>query len=671
MLRDKQRYKDAAVRLKARRKAKGISVPEIADRLGVSTARYRSWEKTFGPLPQRHYGDAINRIFEDWSASPQSYQLGDPVPDDFDYEELGRRAEKRRESLELSRLAVSSAMEIGSQTLKSWERSLPRRHRGAAEDAWEDTLRVPRGWLRQPSLEAPDPSPGPIDLGDSGAASVADEIRALGAWLVRSRFATRTWNFEELSDQEKRRAIMFADRYGVSGEDKTVLQVIADQFGLTRERVRQVVESMAERAGGLDFTLPSLTKLKAATCTEEVWTVANFEERHRNLLGGVSLSDADRFAREILGTSVAAISDRSFAHGVNALQPMIIHPAVQEIVVEVRTASLRMIRSCGAAHAMFVTGLVSEAIGKAVSISDVRNALFAIEGMQWLTPDEDWYWLGPDTLNNRALEVVRKVLAVAGRKVDVEDLHQALCRSRRTYYKSESRAQPPEIEVPQEVLREILVRVPWLNVVQMDDFILTEEISIGEVLNSSEQAVVGVIEEHGGAAARNVFNRRFVKSGIFSLPNLQIVLAGSPVIQQFAFGVYGIRGREFPEKAFAEANASTSRLGSSVHVTDDGWCEFQLTVSEASLRNGVADIPKRVARVITSGTYTTEGLANGTISLGTLKCSPTRTSGLTVLLRKAGIQAGERLQFSIHPEQKRVRIVRASKSGQREKTTEP
>lgn len=662
MLRDKQRYKDAAVRLKARREAKGITVPEIADRLGVSAARYRSWEKIFGPLPHRQYGDAINRILESWPESPQCHAPVGPVPDDLDYEELGHRAKKRRESLDLSRLAVSGPMGISSQTLKSWERSLPNRHRGAAEDAWEDVLRVPRGWLRQPFLEAPELTLGSIDFGDSGAASVADEIRAMGAWLVRPRFGTRTWNFEELSEQEKRRAIMFADRYGVSGEDKSVLQMIADQFGLTRERVRQVVETLAERAGGLDFTLPWLAKLKAAACIEEVRSVANFEEMHRDLLGGVSLSDADRFAREILGTSIAAISDRSFAHGANALQPMIIHSAVQEIVVEVRTASLRMIRSCGAAHTMFVTGLVSKAIGKAVSISDVRNALLAIEGMQWLTPDEDWYWLGPDTANNRALEVVRKVLAVARRRVDVEDLHQALCRSRRAYYKSDARMQPPEIEVPQEVLREILARVPWLKVVQMDDFTLPQDISIEEVLNSSEFAVVSVIEEHGGAAARNVFNSRFVKSGIFSLPNLQIVLAGSPVIQQLAFGVYGIRGREFPGKAFAVANSSASRLGSPVNITDDGWCEFQFTVSEAGLRNGVADIPKRVAMVITPGTYTTEGLANGTISLGTLKCSPTRTSGLTVLLQKAGIQGGEPLLFSIHPESMRIRITRATES---------
>lgn len=662
MLRDKQTYKDAAKRLKAMREAKGISLSEIAGRLGVSTARYRTWEKIFGPLPQRQYGDALDRILENWGGTAGQPDGPSSLDGDLhDFAELGNRAAERRKAMGLNRTFVAGRIEISAPTFRTWEISLPRLHRGGHEDAWEDVLEVPRGWLRHLSWPAPDLSAGTLDLTLSGAGSVAEEIRAVGAWLTRKHSSGRTHVFNELSEQEQRQAIMFADRYGVCGDNRTGLQVIGDQFGLTRERVRQVVETMAERARDIHFTLPKLEELKAAASGKEIRTVTSFEEMHRDLLGGVSLSDADRFAREILGTSIAAISDRAFAQGVNSLRPMIIDPAAQGIVVEVRTASLRMVRSCGAAHTMFVTGLVSEAIGKAVSIADVRNALVAIEGMQWLTPDEDWYWLGPDTLNNRVLEGVRKVLATASRKVDVEDLHQAICRNRRAYYKGEVRSQPPEIEVPQEVLREILSRVPWLTVIQMNDFLLTEEIAIEDVLSNSELAVVRVIEEHGGAAARNVFNNRFVKTGIFSVPNLQLVLTNSPVIQQFAFGVYGIRGREFPEKAFSTAHASTARFSIPVNITDDGWCEFQLTISEAGMRNGIADIPKRAARAITPGVYTTEGLAKGTISLGTVQSAPARTSGLTVLLQKAGIQGGEPLKFSIHPETMRAMISRAER----------
>jgi len=340
---------------------------------------------------------------------------------------------------------------------------------------------------------------------------------------------------------------------------------------------------------------------------------------------------------------------------------MITDPSIQEIVIAVRAASLKMIRSCGAAHILFVTGLVSDATGKAVALSDVRRALVAVEGMEWLTEGEDWYWLGPDTANNRALEAVRKVLAVASRKVDVEDIHQAVCRSRRAYYKSDARVQPPEIEVSQEVLKEILSRVPWLSVIQMNDFLLSEEVAIEDVLNSSELAVVRVIEEYGGAAARQVFNKRFVDTGIFSVPNLQIVLSSSPVIRPLGYGIYGVRGKEFPQEAFTRAIAGATRFTSPIEMTKDGWCKFKFSISEAGLQNGIADIPQRVLKLIPRGIYMTEGLASGTFSLGNIQSAPTRTSGLVGLLRKAGIQPGEPLLFSIHPESMRAMISRAER----------
>lgn len=655
---DKIKYIDAATRLKSLRVAKGISVPKLAEKLGVSAPRYRTWERIFGPLPQRQYGDAINQVLSDLDTETRWPVAEDSPPssDTLNFDELGNRAAKRRKSLNFSRTFVAAKMGVSTPTLKSWETSLPKHHRGEREDAWEDVLDVPRGWLRHSSF-------CPVPLEDAvlhfpELSSVADEIRAIGSWLSRQHAATRTWNFDVLSEQERRRAIMFADRYGVSGEDKTTLQIIGDRFGLTRERVRQIIDVMTNRARGAQFNLPKLAQLKAAVSTAELCAVTEFQATYRDLLGGVSLADADRFAREILGFSVASISGRTFGLTSSTLQPMIIESGAQEIMIAVRAASLRMIRSCGAAHLLFVTGLVSEAIGKAVALGNVRSVLAAIDGMEWLTPDEDWFWLGPDTANNRVLEAVRKVLAAACRKVDVEDLHQAVCRSRRAYYKSDIRAQPPEIEVPQEVLREILLRVPWLSVVQMNDFILTEDVAVEDVLNSSELAIVRVIEEHGGAATRQVFNKMFVDTGAFSLPNLQIVLTTSPVIRQLGYGIYGVRGTEFPQKAYSVAHASVTKFTSRVDKKEDGWCEFMFSISPAGLRNNNADIPMGVLKVIPRGIYTAEGVVTGTISLGTISSAPSRTGGLVVLLRKANIQPGEPLLFRIHPESMRAVITR-------------
>lgn len=551
MKRDKTSYREAANRLKARRMARGIPVPVMADRLGVSAARYRTWEKLFGPLPQRQYGAAIDRILDDGApCHPGDIPHIEQPPD---YAGLGARVRARREQLGLSRSFVAGEIGLSHVRLHQWEKSLPRKHRGEIETALEDALEVPRGWLRSPIADLP-PLRMPR-LSDIGCLTVEDEILAVAAWLSRAPASKRVWQMDELTEPEKRRAVMFAARYGASSEMETGLQAIGDHFALTRERVRQIVDVMTDRARGVNFDLPMLARTKDAVSAHSMWRVQDFELAHRDILGCVSLPDADRFAREILGFGIATISDRSFTQNANPLCPVIVSPAFQELMVAVRASAMKMNRSCGAAHIMYVTGLTSEILGKPVSHSDVRSALLSIEGMQWLTEDEDWFWLGPDAANNRVLEAVRKVLAVASCRVDVEDLHRAVCRSRRAYYKRERRAHPPEIEVTQEVLREMLSRVPWLSVIQMNDFVLAEDVAIEDVLNSSELAVVMAIKEHGGAATRGLFNKRFVETGRFTTANLQLVLASSPVIQQIGYGIYGLMGSKLLDHACETAIA--------------------------------------------------------------------------------------------------------------------
>lgn len=657
MPRDSSIFIASAVRLRGRREAVGLTQAQVAERLGVDTARYRNWEKVFGLLPQRQHGDALARILDieaEWLCSGVGEVL---QPSEQDYEVLGQRAATRRRTLKLSRVKVAKAIGINMATLNSWEDSLPARYRGEKEHLWEDALQVPRGWLRDETMTIPSPNVS-LDLACAMPVSVANEILAVGTWLARASERSRTVHFEELTEAEQRRATMFADRYGVSGPEKTVLQVIGNKFNLTRERVRQVVDAMTARARGVTLVLPRLSQLREAAPLEGAMSVAEFETKHRALLGPMlSLADADCFAREILGLSVASMTERSHWQSGNALQPMLLEVGGFEMAMAVRDASRKMIRSCGAAHVMFVTGMVSAALGEAVSIQDVCKVLTAVEGMEWLTVDEDWYWLGMDTSNNRVLDIVRKVLAVAARRLDIEDLHQAVCRSRRLIY-DEDRTSPPAVEVPKHVLREILVRVPWLSVVQFDDFLLTESVAVEETLSSSELAVAEVIRRHGGAVARQIFNKELVATGFFSVPNLQIILSRSPIIRPLGFGIYGLRGVAASEKSLSAAMVSVGNAHSLPSTSDaDGWHEFEITITEFKLRCGIVDFP---TRVVSAGKYQTKGVVNGLFSVGAIPSAPQRVTGFVTLLRKAGIQPSDVLRVRIHPGMLCAEVSRAA-----------
>lgn len=661
MSRDPSGFISTAVRLRERREAVGLTPTQVAERLGVDKARYRYWEKVFGPLPQRQYGGALARILAvetDWLCSGVG-DVSQPLP--RDYESLGQRAATRRRALKLSKAKAAEAIGVSNLTLSKWEESLPAKYRGEKERLWEDALQVPSGWLRDPEMTTPEPysSRVSLDLTSVAPASVADDILAVGVWLTRTSERSRTVRLEELSEAERRRAVMFADRYGVSGPDNAILQIIGNRFGLTRERVRQVVDVMTARARGVAFVLPRLLKLREVAASSASMSVSEFETTHRALLGPLlSLGDADGFAREILGFSVSAMTERSYWQTGNALQPMLGGEGGLGTAVAVRDASRRMIRSCGAAHVMFVTGMVSEALGTAASVRDVRQALAAIEGMEWLTEDEDWYWFGMDTAKNRVMEVARKALSVAGRRLDIEDLQQAVCRSRRLLY--EDRTPPPAVEVPKHVLREIFARVPWLSVVQFDDFVLTESVPVEETLNGSELAVAETIRRHGGAVARQILNKEFVLSGIFSGPNLQIVLAGSPIIRPLGFGIYGLRGVPVSEKAFAAAMAGVGGGASPPSPDTDGWHEFEITITDFKLRRGLVDFPSRVVRAIPAGEYRAEGLVKGNFVVGGVPSAPHRVTRFVPLLRKAGVRPADVLRVRIHSEMLRAEISRAA-----------
>lgn len=664
MHKDKNKYQEDAAALKTLREAAELSISQIAAKLRVTPQRYRQWETIFGPLPQRKYSAALARIFDrpvPFESGVEPEEEPAPDPDDhLDYEALGMRAEARMGELGLKSPFVAESIGIDCGTLRKWHKKLPRKRSEGIDETWEDLLLVPRGWLRTPDMETPEIHPPVLDLTAHAWASVTQEIEAVGNWLTRKQPTLRQADSAKLTESEKRRSAMFADRYGVSGPETTTLQLVGDKYGLTRERVRQITEGMVERARTASFVLPRLNQLKEIVASHAALSITAFEEKYREILGGnLSLADADLFAREVLGSSVADLGERTYWPAGNALQPMILESRAREIAVAVRDAARRMIRSCGAAQLMYVTGMVSEATGKAISIRDVRNALIAVEGMEWLSEDEGWFWFGVETADNRLLDVVRRVLAVANGRVDVEDLHQAMSRSRRAHRRTAIGA-VPALELPTHVMRDMLSRVPWLTIVQMDDFMLREPVPAEEVLSDSEMAVIELINATGGAVARAALNKHLVDTGRFSVPALQVVLAQPPVIQPLGFGAYGKRGIHPPHEAIERAWRISRRGGMPAMQDEDGWLEFDLEVTQYKLVNRVVDFPTNVIKIIPVGKYQVGGEINGTMEIGTNPSAPNRVLKLGRLMNEAGIQPGEILQVRIHPEDMLVRVSRVT-----------
>lgn len=227
--------------------------------------------------------------------------------------DLGQRARVRRANLQLTRSELADQMGISPHLLLRWERKLPRRSKHDLEVVWEQLLSVPEGWLRNSSVVAPAvlASSLPQTIETKGAINISSEIRITGTWLCRASASRRTIAYHELSPVEQRRADIFSIRYGVDGEASSTLQAIGDRYGLTKERIRQIVQKMVNRSTELRLKTTHIDRLHAAVGPILPAPVGVIDTEVRDILGeSLSIVSADRFCREILGRKVAALTNK-------------------------------------------------------------------------------------------------------------------------------------------------------------------------------------------------------------------------------------------------------------------------------------------------------------------------------------------------------------------------
>ena len=455
---------------------------------------------------------------------------------------LSKRASLRRQRLGILAKDLSSIIGISYSTLKNWETSLPHTPVALAERKWEEALKVPEGWLRNPEIvdDAPvvEAHNDTVDLTDQGLVSVTDEILAIASWLSRRLESARTFDCSLLTALESRRARMFATRYGAWGTHRTSINVIADEHKLTRERIRKIIEPMVQRAIGITFIMPKLDELRHKALSSTPMSVKDFNEKFKHLLGPeLCIDDADRFAREIVGYSLANLWEKSLRRSSHAVMPMLGDEETSELAQVVRDAGLQMARNCGASHIKFVTGMVSQKLNRPISIEAVKGCLAAVEGIDWLS--DDWFWFGPEK-KSFAIEAVKKMLQAAQASLHIEVLHEGLCRSRRQNYDA-SIETTADIEIPAYIFEEVLNRIPWLKRRSHNYYCLGEKNHQVNVLTENELSVIDCLRNHGGWSTRQNLVQCLVETEIISSPSLQSILGNAPFIRNQEAGIYQLR----------------------------------------------------------------------------------------------------------------------------------
>lgn len=669
-----ERAFEVSKRIKDRRIQLGMRAHEIALILNIPCSRYLPWEKQFGPTVERKYRSrlaAALQVSEDWLSfgteptadsggaskpvTPDSHSLNcrPPKISEGDRIVLGTRVRHRRESMRLARKDVAKACDIPSAFLGLLERAIPVRE-SPVESALEKVLCVPEGWIRNAAMNTP--SLGVNDLKvtvELGCSTVAEEIRAIGAWLCRAPIPLRTTEHENLSISEKRIVDMFASRYGIYGEDNSKLQSIGDRLSITRERVRQAVTKLTERSDRLIAVTPMLDRLSTEIKPHLPATPDDIDQKFRWLLGeNLSVLSVARFAREVLGRSI--VSSTAHASGLAAPSVLVlIDPTSHEpdMARAVRDASLRMIRSCGGAQIHMVTGMATAILRRGVTIEEVERAIRVLDGFEWINEEDGWFWLGHEK-DSRVWPVVRKVLSVAQQVVDITDIAGALSRSRRNNYGSVQN-RPVMLEAPPHILTEILRRIPWLENVQSDDFRLKEACDPLLYLSDTERVIYQNLAKKGNTASRWAIHRDVIESNLAKHVVIHVCLDSSPIFSRISRGVFSLRGRSLVPAAVSIAcgevggEAAQKRLQNPGIADDLGSYHLSIFLTEYMVAHSYYEVPAAYGNILAIGDYYVAGLSNP-VAYAVTPSGSRRLHGLIRILVDRGYKAGDEVSISIN-----------------------
>lgn len=430
----------------------------------------------------------------------------------------------------------------------------------------------------------------------------------------------------------ERNAQVFRARYGGQGDSESTLSAIGEIHGITRERIRQIVDKQ------LSF-LPTTTVLTAqfdalAEACQELGAVAvpEAEERLRSLLGGtLSLQGAIDYGREVLGRSLP-VQIIQIKKG----DPVVLPGQLPTWFVAGISQSKAAIRHCGAAQINLVWALTMRQHGDWIAPDEFRSIIAHAPGFEWVDDDQAWYWFGVDGSANRVVNRAIDILSNAKGALDIEVIYSGVTRYSRGA--SSDVAEDAGIWPPMEVVQRVLAKTPVLVCQQGDDFRLANPGAPREGKKGVAQSIVEELKLRGGLASRSELHQSLVVNLGLNAISFSVALACSPLLRQVDRGIFAIRGWPINAARLTEAQG---RVGTSsgplvnhreVSVSSSGDVSWVNTVSKSSLSNLYAGVPAKAFLHLGEGDYDAGGIM--------LTLTETRMVGLIKYVVSLGGTAG-------------------------------
>jgi hypothetical protein len=431
---------------------------------------------------------------------------------------------------------------------------------------------------------------------------------------------------------------------GFDGAGGATLQELGDTYGLTRERVRQICVPAYRALERLDLATPRLDRALAFIASQLPAVAETLEARlktERYTIQTFRLEGLAQAAR-LLGRSITfevkEISKTRTATG----------PKKSNLIQTVLKVVRREVARFGVASLLAVEARVRENHRGLVAAEFVK-VLHAQRGFEWLDRNLRWFWLG--STSTKLASRIRRIVAVAGR-LDVSKLRQGIMREQRMR----------GFSMPCHAMLELCRRLPFCRV--KGTYIQAQaKTSWRTAVSGVEGMLVEILKKHRPIMHRSTLQEMCCSERGLGLGTFTTFLHESPVIEQFAPCVYGLRGAQWNARtmeAMAPHFEPAMTLDPDHGRTADDRIWLGIRLSNEIQRSGNFWIPDELHSSL-EGSFSLRS-ADGR-PMGTLEIMNELGKGLRTLFDRRGIELDDTLLIVFDPKAQAANVATISKEG--------
>jgi Mor family transcriptional regulator len=344
------------------------------------------------------------------------------------------------------------------------------------------------------------------------------QLRAIGRLPLESELVDIFGVGEATRDRQ-----IIARYFGWDGQGRRTLEALGREYGVSRERIRQICNRAIKRHRHIEVFAPILDRAIGFIAARTPGPLAVLQEEfNRSRISTCRLPielvcRAARYLGHELPFAIVAV-DKGWivVGGEDARLPRAIAGAAYHAAASYGAATVQSV----------IAGLAARPRARGLRRL-VRGTLETMAGFRWLDARRQWFQLA-DTPSGYGLpNMIGKILSVCPR-IEVKRMHGALARNRR------SRRPPP----PAKVLLEFCRHIPGVRV---KGTVVTAETRRHwrSTLTAVEQIMVQTLKRQGPILERAKLEGLCLRAGMNRF-SFNAVLMSSPVIAQYGRGVYGL-----------------------------------------------------------------------------------------------------------------------------------